>query len=269
MSSIVFIVIAALSSPAWAMTGFTVEICGEDVSIDAGASEVVISNSGGSEKLYSDCDIGIAGLGGNDAKVRTMDGGKDQIFVENAVIRATSGNVNGDIKFWATFDNPPTAESTALPFRRSQSATLKRGNMAATGDWFEISGWADNNEIYYGERKTIVCPFGPCATINIPTREEDWAPVSMTTPREIKGQFWFHFKNNNDKLNITHVKVDNPAGGGPPTPDSYSDGRISITPGMMGKMDDTVAQEKCPSQTTTIQDAGVRRFSCEMTMEMK
>lgn len=228
--SFCLLAVVFLPMPAEAVSGFNVQINGTPVTIPAGATEVDISGTYG-------C-FTIAGTIGP-PKVRMSEAAADDIHLENARITANSGNCNGTIEFWAVFQTPPTPSDTPAPFPPGTPATFKRSvppggtirkstGLPAVGDWLEVTGWVDANEIVVYERKTITCSSTGCENIPSLTKYEDWLHPSLPGDREIKGRSKFKLTYTGNQLTLPMFEVENPGGADVPRNVFTNDSSITI-----------------------------------------
>ena len=253
------IAIAAVwPSSSEALSNFTVKINGAPVSIPAGATQVDVTGTYG-------C-FTIAGLAGKPPLVKAIEGIQDRIYLENALFTTIAPTCNGDVEFFATFNNPPFASEVNVTFeRRAGIGALKRGAAGAANSWFKVTGWIKDgggadNEIATWQKKTATTT---SFSFDF-SKSEDWVPVSLQGARDMKAQFWFYLQDlagapPADTLELPLAQVQSSGGGGGKNDpsiandetieDGYDDCVKKCKPKMQSEMDCSQIKGGCSPTT--------------------
>lgn len=214
-----FSILLVLSSTAtWAVSNLNVVVNGEQLSDACSASpcEVVISaNSppGPGARTYAGFTISGAD-GSNPAKVVATEGNTDKIELKNALITATQGALNASIQFWATFDQPPTADQSASPPKkvqidRSATGTMRRGSNAAKDNTVTVHAWVNDLQAGTGDMPVqtsstkVVCCLIPASYGDFTLATNKVWDTGFAGQRVMKGEMSFYQKYSSDTLKMT------------------------------------------------------------------
>jgi hypothetical protein len=181
----------------------------------------------------------IKGLNGQIAKVRAIDNASDELLIlENALIvpkgtqptNCNASNSNYVNCAYIVFskmllEGPLATGSTSITYyRKAKGSLVNSSGGGATLSTFRVHGWVEDgdvgveNSIGSAQAKTASSTSYTFVDAGTPlplfTQSLVFLPTSLSHERELKGQFWFGFKQTAHQLKLEYINVYEPSGQG-------------------------------------------------------